>query len=124
MESKRFKYVLSFSKLMNKKILGFTLENALRYEGKANVNAVIGRVFSEFKNVDKLIIVKEIKEVIKKVNSWNLEKQRSEYKKLGVKEKKRKGRVGLPELPHKGKVIMRIETGHSGALHIGHSIVL
>ncbi|GAG29347.1 unnamed protein product, partial [marine sediment metagenome] len=55
---------------MNKKILGFALDNALKYEGKANVNAVLGRTFSEFKNVDKLIIVKEIKDVVKKVNNW------------------------------------------------------
>jgi len=107
---------------MNKQILALALQNAIKYNGKADLNAVIGATFSQFKNKDKVIIIKEIKETIKKINSWSIEKQKQEFKKLKFKPKKRKQRIGLPELEKKGKVVMRVEPSPSGALHIGMHI--
>src|SRR3989344_5302476 len=95
---------------MQKKIFQYALENAVKYNGKADLNAVLGKVFSEFKDIDKKKIVEEAKEVIKKVNSMPLENQKEELKKLTPekKEKPIKEKPKLPELekPHKN-VVMR-----------------
>ena len=60
---------------MNKQILAFALQNAIKYKGKANVNAVIGIAFSHLKTLKKLIIIKEVKDIVKQVNSWSPKKQ-------------------------------------------------
>jgi len=109
---------------MQKKIFQYALENAVKYNGKADLNAVLGKVFSEFKDIDKKKIVEEAKEVIKKVNSMPLENQKEELKKLTPekKEKPIKEKPKLPELekPHKN-VVMRFAPNPNGPLSLGHS---
>jgi len=107
-------------------ILRHTLVNAAEHEGKAQVQAVLGRVISEKPDLKNKIkeMIPEIKEIVKEVNSWPVKKQEVQMKKLGIKiEKKKIGEKGLPDLPNAeaGKVVMRLAPYPSGPLHIGNA---
>ena len=67
---------------MQKKIFYHALENAVKYHGKADLNAVLGKVFSEFKDLDKKKAVEETQKIIKEVNSMPLNKQLEELRKF------------------------------------------
>ena len=59
-------------------ILKYALQNALRYDGKANAGAVIGKVLSENPALKKEIakISKEVQQIVKEVSSMPLDKQK------------------------------------------------
>jgi glutamyl-tRNA synthetase len=109
-------------------VLKNALLNASQYGGKANEKIVIGKVVSgnpEFKSNMKEV-VSTSKGVVEEVNGWDLEKQKAEMDRLGLKvekkhENEREG--GLPELPKAkyGKVVMRMAPYPSGPLHIGNT---
>jgi len=105
-------------------IKAYALENAIKYNGKANQNAVLAGLFAEGLEKSKIKdIMPKIQEILKKVNRLSLEKQKEQFNKLDSKTSKRKIRKGLPELPNaeKGKVIMRMAPYPSGPLHIGNA---
>lgn len=105
-------------------ITAYALENAIKYDGKANQGAILAGLFaeglekSEIKN-----IIPIIQKVLKEVNALSQEKQKEDFSKLDTKTSKRKIREGLKELPsaEKGKVVMRMAPFPSGALHIGNT---
>jgi len=105
-------------------ILKHTLINAVEHGGKAEVQAVIGKIIAEDpkskENIKELIA--RIKKTVQEVNSWNREKQTKELKKFGKIEKEVR-EEGLHELPNAkfGKVVMRMAPYPSGPLHIGNS---
>jgi len=105
----------------------YALQNAVVYEGKASMGAVLGKVMAE--NPDLRARAKEIslvaKAIVSEVNGLPLDEQRQRLEavapELLVKESKPKD-FGLPDLVNvTGQVRMRIAPNPSGPLHIGHS---
>jgi len=102
------------------------LLNAVEHDGKAEAQAVLGKVIAENPSLKGRIkeIIPEIKKIVDDVNSLSFDEQKSTLNKLGIKtEEKKIIQAGLPELHNatKGKVVMRLAPYPSGPLHIGNA---
>ncbi len=111
---------------MHNIILKYALQNAVKYEGKANLNAVIGKVFSEVKNIDKNKIIEEAKKIINEVNSLNLNQQISKLNEIApelLEYKKEEKERQIPDLENAvmKKVIMRVAPNPNGPLSLGRT---
>src|SRR3989337_4287944 len=100
---------------MDKSILKHCLVNAAHHNGKADFQAVLGKLLSETPELRPKIkdMMPEIKKAVEEVNSWSLKKQGTEIKKMKIKitEEKHEERKGLPPLPNVEKykqVVMRL----------------
>ncbi len=113
-------------KNFKKIVKAYALKNAIHYNGKSNVGAVISGLFAEgLKKEEIKEYSKQINEIVSLVNKLPLEKQKKEYLKLQKFVSEREVREGLDELPDvnpKTGVIMRFRPAPSGPLHIGHIV--
>ncbi len=111
-------------------ILKYALQNALKFNGRANIGAVIGKLISEEPKLKKDMkkISEEVKKIVAKVNKMKKSGQEKEFKKYKgkIKVKKKKERHGLPALKKavKGKIVMRFSPSPSGPMHLGHAITI
>ncbi|MEK6941225.1 MAG: glutamate--tRNA ligase [Nanoarchaeota archaeon] len=100
------------------------LQNAVKYGGKVNAGAVIGRLFAEHPEKKGQEIIKLVNQVCNEINKIPFEKQKEELDKYGVVEevKKKSDVFVLPELKNpKKKVIVRFAPNPNGPLHFGHA---
>lgn len=112
-------------------ILKYALQNAVRYRGKADFSAVLGKIIQENPKLKQKIkdTAKQAADIVKQVNGMPLIEQIAELKRIApemLEEKKHeKQEAILPELPNtkgmKGKIVMRLAPFPSGALHIGNA---
>lgn len=113
---------------MKNLILKHALINATQHEGKADVQAVLGKIIAEKPELKPKIkkIISDIKKTVEEVNSWPIKKQKTQLKNFGIKIRKERieEKKELPPLPNAEKykkIAMRLAPFPSGPLHIGNA---
>ena len=107
---------------MKELILRCALQNAVKYNGKAAVNSVLGMVFAIDKQINKKNAIEEAKKLVSEVNKLSLEEQKKKLESIGeIKKRKIVKEASLKNV--KGKVVMRFAPNPNGAMTFGHARV-
>ncbi len=108
-------------------ITKYALQNAVKYNGKANLGAVLGKILQKKPELKSKIneLKKEIEIEINNINKLDIKEQTAKLKEIAPEllETKAEKKTELKKIKSKFP-ILRFEPSPSGALHIGHAYVL
>ncbi len=118
------------SKNLEQIILKYALANAVKFSGKANLKAVMGKIIAENPDLKSQIkeVGKLVSQIVEDVNKYTLDQQKKKLLEVApelLEEEKRVEEVKeLPPLPNVERykqVVMRLAPYPSGPLHIGNT---
>jgi len=121
--------VVEASPELNEVFLKHVLANAVKYGGKANPKAVLGKILSEMPELRSKAkeVLSVVLGLVEEVNKMPLEVQKAKLSEIApemMKEREKREERELPPLPNVEKyekVVMRLAPYPSGPLHIGNA---
>jgi len=107
-------------------ILKYALQNAVKFKGKANPGAVIGKILQEQPELKSKIkeLFKKINEIIKEVNSLSISEQETKLSTFKFKTVKKKERDLFSILKLKSKIKTAFPPSPEKYPHLGHAKAL